>query len=69
MNDDIDQIKKALGISGVYTTTSCWMFKGNDALPGAQINMIIDRADQTINLCEIKFTKENFAIIKKTLIN
>lgn len=60
----IKQIKRALGISGVYTTTSSWQFAGNDALPGAQIDMIIDRADQTINLCEAKFTKETFAITK-----
>jgi AAA+ ATPase superfamily predicted ATPase len=60
----INQIKKALGISGVYSNTSSWLFKGNDALPGCQIDMIIDRADQTINLCEAKFTKENFAITK-----
>ena len=60
----IDQIKKALGISGVYTTTSSWMFRGNDTLPGTQIDMIIDRAGQTINLCEAKFTKENFVVTK-----
>ncbi len=60
----INQIKKALGISGIYSTTSSWLFKGNDALPGCQIDMIIDRADQTINLCEAKFTKENYAITK-----
>ena len=30
----ISQIKKALGISGIYSTTSSWLFKGNDALPG-----------------------------------
>ena len=60
----IGQIKKALGISGIYSTTSSWLFKGNDALPGCQIDMIIDRSDQTINLCEAKFTKENFAITK-----
>lgn len=60
----INQIKKALGISGIYSTTSSWLFKGNDALPGAQIDMLIDRADQTINLCEAKFTKENLAITK-----
>ena len=60
----INQIKKALGISGVYATTSSWKFAGNDALPGTQIDMIIDRADQTINLCEAKFTQENFAITK-----
>lgn len=60
----IKQIKRALGISGIYCTTSSWLFKGNDALPGCQVDMIIDRADQTINLCEAKFTKENFAITK-----
>jgi uncharacterized protein len=60
----ISQIKKALGISAVYSTTSSWLFKGNATLPGCQIDMIIDRADQTINLCEAKFTKENFAITK-----
>jgi uncharacterized protein len=61
----ISQIKKALGISGVYTTTSSWLFKGDNTLPGCQIDMIIDRADQAINLCEAKFTKENFVITKK----
>ncbi len=58
------QVRKALGINGIYSTTSSWLFKGNDTLPGAQIDMIIDRADQTINLCEAKFTRENFAITK-----
>jgi hypothetical protein len=58
----INQIKSALGISGVYTKHSAWKFKGNDELPGSQIDMIIDRADQTIHLCEAKFTKENFTI-------
>jgi AAA+ ATPase superfamily predicted ATPase len=60
----ISQIKRALGIGAVYSTTSSWLFKGNDSLPGCQIDMIIDRADQTINLCEAKFIKENFAITK-----
>ncbi len=59
------QIKKALGISGVYTNTSAWKFPGNDVMPGAQIDMIIDRADQTIHLCEAKFTQGAFAINKK----
>lgn len=58
----INQIKSALGISGVYTKHSSWKFKGNDALPGAQIDMVIDRADQIIHLCEAKFTKENYAL-------
>ncbi|MEO0044664.1 MAG: hypothetical protein RL329_4113 [Bacteroidota bacterium] len=57
-----DQIKAALGISGVFTKHHSWKFKGNDTLPGAQVDMVIDRADQIIHLCEAKFTKENFAI-------
>jgi uncharacterized protein len=57
-----DQIKAALGIRGVFTKHSAWKFKGNDTLPGAQVDMVIDRADQIIHLCEAKFTKENFAI-------
>ena len=58
----IDQIKFALGISGVYTKHSSWKFKGNDALPGAQIDMVIERADQIIHLCEAKFTKDNYLL-------
>jgi uncharacterized protein len=58
----VAQIKSALGISGVFTNHSSWKFKGDDTLPGAQIDMMIDRADQIIHLCEAKFTKENFAI-------
>lgn len=58
----ISQIKKALGISGVYTRHSAWKFRGDDALPGAQIDLIIDRADQIIHLCEAKFTKDNYAL-------
>ena len=41
-----------------------WSEKGDYTYPGAQIDMVIDRADQCINLCEAKFTKENFAIDK-----
>lgn len=58
----IEQIKTALGIKGIFSSISSWKFKGNDELPGTQIDMLIDRADQVINLCEAKFTKENFVI-------
>ena len=58
----IEQIKIALGISGIFSNTSSWKFKGNDELLGTQIDMLIDRADQVINLCEVKFTKDNFVI-------
>jgi uncharacterized protein len=56
------QIKSALGIRGVFTEHGSWKCTGNNELPGAQIDMIIDRADQIIHLCEAKFTKENYKI-------
>lgn len=48
-------IKKALGISGVYATASSFYQAGSDAQPGAQIDLLLDRNDQVINLFEIKF--------------
>ena len=60
----IPEIKQALGISGVYTETSVWMQKGNDGIPGAQIDMLIDRADRVINLCEMKFLDGEYSVDK-----
>jgi hypothetical protein len=60
----ITNIKKALGISGIYSEVSAWKFRGNDELPGAQIDMIIDRSDKVINLCEAKFTENAFVVTK-----
>lgn len=58
----IKQIKNALGISGVQSNVSAWRstVSGN----GAQIDLLIDRKDQTINVCEIKFSTENYSITK-----
>ncbi len=56
----INNIKKALGISGVYTEIASWL----DAEKGVQIDLIIDRRDQVISLCEIKFSKDPFVITK-----
>ncbi|RLD56143.1 MAG: ATPase [Bacteroidetes bacterium] len=57
------QIKQALGISGVYTTVSSWRSSKPDM--GAQVDLIIDRRDQVINLCEIKFSINPYTITKK----
>jgi hypothetical protein len=62
----LPQIKAALGISGVFTRHNSWKFKGNDELPGTQIDMIIDRADRVIHLCEAKFTQENYIMTAAT---
>lgn len=59
----INGIKRALGISGVQTVTSSWIKTG--AGPGAQIDLVIDRRDQVINICEMKFSVNPFTISKK----
>ena len=55
----ITEIKKALGISGVQTATSTWYSKA------AQIDLVLDRKDQVINICEMKFSVNAFSIDKK----
>lgn len=62
--DHVNQIKKKLGISGVLTEISSWTKQGNDDEEGAQIDMLIDRRDRVINLCEIKFSALPYEIDK-----
>ncbi len=57
-------IKKALGISGVYASASSFYKKGNAEEDGIQIDLLIDRKDHVINLCEIKFHAAEFTISK-----
>lgn len=58
------QIKKALGIEGVHTETSMWRHRSRDGNPGAQVDLLIDRQDQCINVCEMKFSINEFEITK-----
>lgn len=51
----LPQIKKALGISGVYSTASSFLKKGNEGEDGIQFDLLIDRNDHVINICEVKF--------------
>lgn len=60
----IDQIKEALRIGGVYSTSSSFYKKGTSNEKGAQIDLLIDRNDQIINLFEIKFYKEEMLLSK-----
>lgn len=60
--DHIDEIKKALKIDGIYSEYGAWHSKGNEEMAGAQIDLLIDRADGIINICEIKFSNSPFAI-------
>lgn len=58
------QIKAALGISGVGTSISTWRSKADktSGIPGFQIDMIIERADRIIHLCEMKFSTDLYGI-------
>lgn len=64
----LNQIKAKLGISGIATEASSWRYmpgKDKDTENvgrGAQIDLLIDRADRTINLCEMKFSTTPFRI-------
>jgi len=57
-----DEIKRALGISGVQTSVFAWHSQQSE--PAAQIDLVIDRKDGIINLCEIKFSQTKYSIDK-----
>jgi uncharacterized protein len=62
----IPQIKKGLGIESVHTEASMWRYKPQNAEDqGAQIDLLIDRQDLCINICEMKFSINEFEITKK----
>jgi len=62
----IQQIKKALGISGVSTVESGWSWRPPKGLDkkGAQIDLVIERADKCTNLIEIKYAAGPYIINK-----
>ena len=59
----INQIKRALSISGIISNVYSWQYRPtNPNESGAQIDMLIDRDDQVINLCEIKFAQGEYEL-------
>ena len=60
----IQQIKAALGISGVSSTQSAWALHGDDEKEGTQIDLLISRKDNVVNMCEMKFCGDNFKVTK-----
>lgn len=59
----VEQIKMAMGISGMAVSTSGWFSKGKEQK--AQIDLVLDRADHIVNLCEIKFSTRPYTIDKQ----
>ena len=64
----LTQIKRKLGIAGTSTAASSWRYtpsrKKDDEIKekGTQIDLLIDRADRVINLCEMKFSVNPYRI-------
>lgn len=60
--DHVLQIKTKLGISGVDAFVASWAGEANGKK--AQVDLLIDRRDHVVNLCECKFTLDAFSITK-----
>ena len=60
----IAQIKQALCIGGVSSVESSCVVRGDGEQDGMQIDLLIERADDVVNLCEMKFYKSPFAVTK-----
>ena len=62
--EHVPQIKTALGIAGVHTEVNAWSCKADHekGLHGSQIDLMIVRKDQVINICEIKYSKSNYRV-------
>jgi len=58
----IPQIKEGLGISGMLTEATSWHSKTSS--PGAQIDLVLERSDKIIHLCEMKFSSSEYSINK-----
>ena len=65
----ISQIKKALGIIGIQSISSSFIQKGTKEIQGTQIDLLLDRSDQVINVFQIKFSNKLFSISKSYFEN
>lgn len=58
----VQQIKTELGIVGVLSNVYSWRKEADEYGNGVQIDMLIDRNDQVINLCEMKYSQSEYVI-------
>jgi uncharacterized protein len=65
----IEQIRKALGINGISSSISSFVATPKDGFSGAQIDLLIDRSDQSINVCEVKFSSNVYEMTKQDVDN
>lgn len=58
-----NKIEQALGINGIMT--ECYSWTSTSVEKGAQIDLVIKRADKVVNICEMKFSQEPYVITKQ----
>ena len=61
----IESIRKVLGISGINTVTSKMIIPSGKPGDGGQIDLVIERADRNVNLCEMKFYSSEVSLDQK----
>jgi len=59
----VEQIKEGMKISGIHSVSGSWIEKNTPN--SAQIDLLIDRDDNVINICEMKFYNTEYAIDAK----
>ena len=66
----VREIKRALQIGGVKTSVCSWRHIADETYgKGAQIDLLIDRADNVINVCEMKYSSGKYTLSKKDCEN
>ena len=65
----LDNIKNAIGIKAINTIQFSWCIESEDNKKGAQIDLLIERKDNIISLCEMKFYNKEFVVDKEYHFN
>ena len=59
----LPQLRQALGVSGVHVEAYAWRHAGDEVRPkGAQVDLVLDRDDNVVDLCEMKWSRTPFAV-------
>lgn len=67
----LSQIKSALGLTGISAKTGSWQFRSkiNKTLTGAQIDLVFDRDDGVVTLCDMKYSQKLYSLDKSAATN
>ena len=57
------QLKTAIGIAGIYS--ECYSWRSKSSGNKVQIDLLINRADKVVNVCEIKYSASEYALTKE----